>query len=326
MTLCTADFELGTNGSSIAAADAGSTTAWDLCAGGGDPFTYSNTHAAHGTLSAKLVSTGSTQWLEWAAAHGNTTNDYGRVYLWRDSVDAVQPHYWLSVYESGTNLIGRFKITTAGLVEIQGPSGSVVATGAVTVATGQWTRLEYKIVNHASAGILEVKLFNTADSSSVSETITATGLNTYADTAKLRFGSEQVNNSGYTYYLDDIVAGALSYPGPAAALSQTVVFKRFYGPAQLSDSAADLYTVPAATVARVMGIHASNPSGSPVDLTLSIGADGTATRIYDGYSLGADKTLDDHSPYELAAGEKIQGFASSAATVNLTITGWEKPA
>lgn len=104
------------------------------------------------------------------------------------------------------------------------------------------------------------------------------------------------------------------------------VYKRLYGPAQLAASAADLYTCPASTVARVLNIHASNPSGSPVDINLSIGADATGTRIFDDYAVPADGIVRESYPYELAAGEKIQGWADSAGTVVLSITGYEEPA
>lgn len=102
-------------------------------------------------------------------------------------------------------------------------------------------------------------------------------------------------------------------------------YKRLTGPAQLTGSAADLYTCPASTVARILHIHASNPSGSPVDINLSIGADAAATRVFDDRAVPADGVLKESYPYELAAGEKIQGWADSAGTVVLTITGYEDP-
>ena len=51
------------------------------------------------------------------------------------------------------------------------------------------------------------------------------------------------------------------------------VYKRFFGPALLTNTAADLYTVPTDKRSRVLTIHASNPTASPVDLTISIGTD-----------------------------------------------------
>lgn len=106
---------------------------------------------------------------------------------------------------------------------------------------------------------------------------------------------------------------------------QSRSFRRHFGPALLTDSAADLLVVPAGFRARIVSTRASNPSGASVDLTLSIGTDATAARIYDGYPVAADGILDDRTPYDVAAGEKVQGFASSADALNLTLAGWIEP-
>jgi len=63
--------------------------------------------------------------------------------------------------------------------------------------------------------------------------------------------------------------------------------KRLYGPAQVATGPATVYTVPALTKSVLRYIHVSNPSASPVTLTLSIGADGAATRLYQTYSIPA---------------------------------------
>lgn len=92
-------------------------------------------------------------------------------------------------------------------------------------------------------------------------------------------------------------------------------YQRLYGPAQLSSSATDLYTAPTGTRVRVRHIHLSNPSGSPVDVTLSVGADGAATRLLDGWPLAADSIYSTRkrADYTLESGEKIQGFAVPSA-------------
>lgn len=101
-------------------------------------------------------------------------------------------------------------------------------------------------------------------------------------------------------------------------------YKRFFGPALLTSSAADLYTVPSGRRSRVLGIHASNPTASPVDLTLSIGTDAVATRVYDDFEVAADSVETSFDPYDMASGEKIQGLAGTTGVMNLTITGYEE--
>lgn len=100
-------------------------------------------------------------------------------------------------------------------------------------------------------------------------------------------------------------------------------YKRFYGPAQLGSSPATLYTVPDGSRALVRNIYANNPSGSDVALTLSIGADEDATHIFDADIVPAGDILfaRRETNYVLEAGEVLQGFASSAATVVLVVDG-----
>lgn len=99
-------------------------------------------------------------------------------------------------------------------------------------------------------------------------------------------------------------------------------FKRLYGPAALTTSAATKYTVPGATTAVVRHIHVQNPSGGAVTFTLSIGANAAGTRIFDALSIPATSERSFWGPYTLTAAEVIQSLASSTALV-LVIDGEE---
>lgn len=63
--------------------------------------------------------------------------------------------------------------------------------------------------------------------------------------------------------------------------------KRLYGPAQVATGPATVYTVPALTKTIIRHLRISNPSASPVTLTLSVGADAAGTRLYSAYSIPA---------------------------------------
>lgn len=99
--------------------------------------------------------------------------------------------------------------------------------------------------------------------------------------------------------------------------------KRLYGPAQLTNAAADLYTVPAGRKALVRHIHVQNPTGGAVSVTLSVGADAAATRIFDARSIAAGDSLDFFCYLPLAAAEKIQGFGSTTLVLTIEISGDE---
>jgi hypothetical protein len=96
---------------------------------------------------------------------------------------------------------------------------------------------------------------------------------------------------------------------------------RFAGPAQVSNAAATKYTVPSASKAVFRHIHISNPSGSAVTFTASIGADAAATRIFDAYSIAANTIFDHFCYYVIDAAEIFQAFAGTNNILTLTIDG-----
>ncbi len=96
-----------------------------------------------------------------------------------------------------------------------------------------------------------------------------------------------------------------------------------FGPAALSNVAATVYTVPASTVTVLQHIHASNPTGSEVTLTMSIGADAAGKRIYGAFPIAAHGVLDVFTKYVLPAAEVLQAFAGTDAVLILRLDGEE---
>lgn len=96
---------------------------------------------------------------------------------------------------------------------------------------------------------------------------------------------------------------------------------RLFGPAQLTNSAATKYDPPAAG-AVIRMIHVSNPSGSAVDFTLSIGADAAGTRLFDGYSIPADSVKTFWVDLQLDDADIVQAFAGTTLTLVLVLGGY----
>jgi hypothetical protein len=99
---------------------------------------------------------------------------------------------------------------------------------------------------------------------------------------------------------------------------------RMHGPALVPAAAATKYTVPANRRGIVRHVHVSNPTGSPVTFTMSIGADAAGTRLFDAKSLAAGEILDHFCYYILAAAEIIQAGAGTTNVLTLTIDGDEE--
>jgi len=98
---------------------------------------------------------------------------------------------------------------------------------------------------------------------------------------------------------------------------------RLAGPALVSNSAATKYTVPALTIAVIRQLHIANPTGSPVNFTLSIGTDAAATRLFDAFPIPAGSVYPYFCYLPLSAAEIIQAFAGTDNVITLTVGGDE---
>jgi|WetSurMetagenome_2_1015567.scaffolds.fasta_scaffold435058_1 hypothetical protein len=102
------------------------------------------------------------------------------------------------------------------------------------------------------------------------------------------------------------------------------IAKRLYGPAQLAAAAATVYTVPAGRVAVIRNIHIVNPTAGDLTFTMSIGADAAGTRIFGAQQSLAEDCFDSFAPFVMNAGEVLQAYASSAASLVLVVDGEEE--
>ena len=98
--------------------------------------------------------------------------------------------------------------------------------------------------------------------------------------------------------------------------------KRLYGPAQIATGPTTVYTVPALTKTIIRHLHISNPSASPVTLTLSIGADGVTTRLFTTFSIpaaavGVTNSVQDIFWYQIMDAAEI--LTLSAGTNNILV-------
>lgn len=293
--------------------DGSAGTAFDAIGG---ECLFDNLRAAHGSLSCKgVVDAAEVANIDWSTTLTTVSALYVRAYFYRTSIPAAQQRL--------------FRLKDSGNVDrcyaVWHTDGDIYcfdAAGAFYQITtdaplNEWIRVELGVVASTTVGSIEVRLYQ-ADSVSPLGTAGATNVNTGADIGYLSIGNTTANNCG-TFWMDDLAAGdawvgSVSRPG----------YRRLYGPALLGSSAATLFTATGHTLIR--NIYANNPSGSPVDITLSIGADADATHIFDADTIAAGSSISARreTNYVLEEGEVMQGFASSAATVVMTINGIEQ--
>jgi hypothetical protein len=92
---------------------------------------------------------------------------------------------------------------------------------------------------------------------------------------------------------------------------------------QLPNAAAAQYTVPGATQAIVRALVLVNTTGAPVTVSLFVNGSGAGNKILDTYSIPANTRIVLNDVITLAATNTIQGVASAAASVTLTVFGLE---
>jgi hypothetical protein len=226
VTQCTATFESGTNGNTIATGDTAAATAWDgVTIAGSGSVTYTNSVTAVGTLAGKVSTTSSGHsYLEWSTALGTVTNQYGRMYIRSNVVNSL----WviMSVW-NGSTLGSYIYIDGTGHIKMEQDitGGAIGFTNAISANT--WYRLEYHIIHSTTVGDTEMKLFSSLESSTPLETVTNSGnRNTLVQATKIRMGvgCGVVAYANRDLYLDNVVAGAASYPGPSAVAATSLLY------------------------------------------------------------------------------------------------------
>jgi hypothetical protein len=99
--------------------------------------------------------------------------------------------------------------------------------------------------------------------------------------------------------------------------------KRAVGPKQLASSTTTEYTVPSSTQFILRHIHLSNPTGSAVTFTCSIGADAAGTRMWDAFSIPPGATFDWSGSITMEAAETLRMHAGTATALVATVSGVE---
>lgn len=99
--------------------------------------------------------------------------------------------------------------------------------------------------------------------------------------------------------------------------------QRLAGPMLVDSTAETVYTVPALTTAVIKNVTVANPSGGALTVTLTIGADATATRWLDAYSVAANSNANLFFYVVLDAADTIQAKSSGDDVLVITINGDE---
>jgi hypothetical protein len=222
------NLESGSDGTAITTANSPSPNAFDSVAvTGGGAAAFSATQKAHGSLSLAVSTTATAgvanvTWGASLGASGQATL-YGRAYVF---LTGHPPSDTNIIKFSGTAgaFGGGVMIANSGQLRIQNVAFGEVA-GGPTIPTGQWVRLEYKVVcGAAGAASCTVNYYASADSTTITNTLadTAGGYGAGGVITAVAMGWNDSTASQPSMYLDDLAVSTSGYLGPTAgALSNT---------------------------------------------------------------------------------------------------------
>jgi hypothetical protein len=220
--LLTNNAEGGADGVTVTTGNSGgaSGNAWDaVTIGTGATVTYDNDHAHGGSLAYKFLSGSTRTDVNWTSASvGTETEVWGRLYLWLVANPAAE--LALLRVRSGASQCARLALTTSGTIVIRNAANGVAGTQTNAVATGQWVRVEFRVLASTTVGQIDVRLYNSAESATPTESTALTGLVLTASLNEINWGPVG-GTAGETYWLDDLVLNDTGFPGPTAGPSGT---------------------------------------------------------------------------------------------------------
>ena len=103
----------------------------------------------------------------------------------------------------------------SGHLQIRNSANTVVATFTAAITNSAWVRVEFDVTPSVAAGAVSVKLFNTTDGTTATETqsVTSQALGiAYVD--EVSWGQVASASNAPTMYLDDLQLNATGFPGP----------------------------------------------------------------------------------------------------------------
>lgn len=206
----------GTSGTAVTTGNSGGASG-DAFPGVVPTVVFDNAHY-HTTSPGYKLTTGTTPstsaQLEWSFASATTL--YARSYVFIPSLPSASIALLAFTTGIAQKAVLLLDVTTNKLHLWVSGLAEPVTTNAVP--TNAWCRIEAKCFASATAGYLEVQLFNSPDSTTPTETIsTVTTGNTGTGFDGITFGDHTTLTSppaGYNYWVDDLAIGIAGYIGP----------------------------------------------------------------------------------------------------------------
>jgi hypothetical protein len=185
----------------------------------GSAITYDNGLPHTPPLAFKFATgvTANTVYVGWSTSTGGQATKWFRMYVQLTATPVADTSI-LQIFQGGFggSYVGAVQIAAVGThLKFQTSSFSQVAVGTSVVPIGTTFRVEGKIVGASgTGGSVELKLFNSPDSVTPTETTSASGFNTIGAADTWAWGSPAGDKASFTLYLDDLGLTDVGYLGP----------------------------------------------------------------------------------------------------------------
>lgn len=204
--------EGGSHGVTVSAANSGGASGDAFNSTVGTPaITFDNTHAL-GTLAYRVAPTTSAQQVVWSSASLGTQSElWARVYIW--SGGAPSAANGLLRFTVGGSQTARLSYESTGVMVFRDAGNAAEITGTVAITTGQWVRVEVHAIFTPATGTTEIRLYNNADSTTASETLSSGTANLATNCDTVQIGSFN-NVTQSAFWLDGLQVNNTGWPGP----------------------------------------------------------------------------------------------------------------
>lgn len=210
-------FEGGSDETTITTGNSGGTSrnAFDnVTIGTGASVVYDDAQSAHGTFAGRITTTGTSSLAYLSYTLASVTTDFMRCYYRFTSLPsaAAQP---ILRYLSGASQAYRVNVKSGGAIEVRDGGNSVVGTTTAVISAGSWFRIEIGTTFSATVGAVTLRLYLSRDSTSITESLTLTGLTLTANATEIRFGVGAALANAVSVWHDNIAIEGTGFFGPA---------------------------------------------------------------------------------------------------------------
>lgn len=210
------------NGVTLTAANSGGSSgdAFDsvVAPPSGGLLQANTTRQMHAELSCQLQ-TGATTGLPsftWSTSMGIKSQIWGRFYFFADTGSLPAAKTRIVNFMSGATQCASIVLGITGLLSIRNAAGTDVTTGAVPVPTNAWCRIEFRYLFSTTVGSAAINLYNTPDSTTVTEGISAAASQAFgaASANTYLFGMPATSATRGPWSFADVALDDTAFPGP----------------------------------------------------------------------------------------------------------------